>query len=451
MKLEPTGPRLWQVNISAGKYVAARNEPLEGPAAVSPKQIAKDWNDLVKPRLNLAWLPPDQVFIRVVHLPKAESFAETISMLEFQLEKLSPLPAAQIVWTFEVVPSRGMLQTQTAVLVIVPRQAVEDLLGKLEGQSYLADRIELPFLDQLLGVEINRDCAILFPITTQEGGRFLWTAWWIGGVLQTLAQIHVPATLDVGEVIQAQIAQIIWAGELEGWLNTSPRYFLVADEASAAEWMRVLEGKFDPPLERIPAASDSSLVALSAKRAAQSDSKVGLLPAEFTARYRQLFLDKLWMQSLFGILACYLFGLLIYFAIVAVKGYQRDKIFEQEIVQGNSYTNSIKLRDQVRVLQDQINLQFSALNCYLAVATNLPSELTLESMNFDRGTKLVIYGNGSPESANKVYDFVGVLKRARGKDAPLFESIDGPAVNVKPGGGQVAWNLSANIHKAESE
>lgn len=126
-------------------------------------------------------------------------------------------------------------------------------------------------------------------------------------------------------------------------------------------------------------------------------------------------------------------------------------MLEQEIVQGNAYTNSIKLRDQVRVLQEQINLQFAALNCYLAVATNMPAELTLESLNFDRGTKLMLYGHGGAESANKVYDFVAALKKAQNQSQPIFDTIDGPAVTLKPGGAQISWNLTCNIRRAEVE
>ena len=38
---------------------------------------------------------------------------------------------------------------QTVVVVIAARNVVEEFLGELEGQGYLADRLELPLLDQL--------------------------------------------------------------------------------------------------------------------------------------------------------------------------------------------------------------------------------------------------------------------------------------------------------------
>ena len=77
-------------------------------------------------------------------------------MVELQLEKLSPLPVNQVVWSFELVPqSAGELQT--VVVIIAERSLVEDFLGKLESAGYLADRLELPFVHQLLTTSIDGD------------------------------------------------------------------------------------------------------------------------------------------------------------------------------------------------------------------------------------------------------------------------------------------------------
>jgi len=54
--------------------------------------------------LNVAWLPSEEVFLRVIELPKS-NFEETRSMVELQLEKLSPMPVAQIVWAIHILPS----------------------------------------------------------------------------------------------------------------------------------------------------------------------------------------------------------------------------------------------------------------------------------------------------------------------------------------------------------
>ena len=72
--LEPAteGSRLWQFSVSSKKVklsgelrVAEGDDP---PA----KAVAKDWSDLISRKLNIATLPPEKVFLRVVDLPECE-------------------------------------------------------------------------------------------------------------------------------------------------------------------------------------------------------------------------------------------------------------------------------------------------------------------------------------------------------------------------------------------
>src|SRR5208337_4185618 len=141
--------RLWQFDAKSG---ALNRE--SGTAAGQPlpaRFVAKSWTSLYQPRLNIAWLPAENVFLRVIGLPRS-SLGETLSMVELQLEKLSPLPVTQIVWTLQVLAQPQAENLQTVVVVIVERKVVEEFLGKLEAQGYLADRLEVPMLDQLAAI-----------------------------------------------------------------------------------------------------------------------------------------------------------------------------------------------------------------------------------------------------------------------------------------------------------
>src|SRR6266404_2128806 len=138
---------LWQFSAGGGKFTLQRQESRLASEPLPAKVVAKDWQTLFQPKLNVAWVPSEHVFLRVVQLPKADP-AETRSMVELQLEKLSPLPVTQIVWGFELLPHTDP-EMQTAVVTVIARNHVEEFLGQLEGQGYLADRLELPFLDQL--------------------------------------------------------------------------------------------------------------------------------------------------------------------------------------------------------------------------------------------------------------------------------------------------------------
>src|ERR1051326_464133 len=229
--------------FSAGGKITLQRELANLPTEPLPdKIIAKDWQTLFKPKLNVAWLPPEKVFLRVVQVPKSD-LAETQAMLELQLEKLSPLPVAQVVWGFELLrptaPPDAMTtlegEMQTAVVIIVPRAYVEEFLGQLETQGYLADRLELPLLDQLRATSIKEDGAWIYPGVGGDQYSCL-VAWWYGGTLRNLSLVHLPPSERRGELLQEQLTQMAWAGELEGWMTFLPRFNLVAAEPAASAW-----------------------------------------------------------------------------------------------------------------------------------------------------------------------------------------------------------------------
>src|SRR6516225_12263532 len=209
----PDANRLWQFDAKSGALSreagGANGQPL--PAGLTEKS----WTSLWQPKLNVAWLPPENVFLRVIELPKS-NFAETLAMVELQLEKLSPLPVTQVVWMIHVLPEQTT-DLQTVIVVIAARHAVEEFLGKLEGQGYLADRLEVPLLDELEVTPATGDGAWVYPAAF-SGQNVALVAWWFGGTLRNLSFVVLSPTGDRAKNLKDQLAQLTWAGELEGWL-----------------------------------------------------------------------------------------------------------------------------------------------------------------------------------------------------------------------------------------
>src|SRR4030095_10247205 len=224
--------QLWQFNAAGSKFNLLRQEAKLPSEALPEKLIGKDWQTLFQPRLNVAWLPADRVFLRVLQLPKADA-AETQSMGELQLEKVSPQPVAQIVWSYQVVPlvkQAGLGQElqphatgelQTVFVIMAARHHVEEYLGQLEGQGFLADRLELPLLDELRATKINSNGAWVYPGVGGHEGACL-VAWWYDGVLQNLSLLHLPPGEKRAAALQEQLAQTARAGEMVGWVTSHP-------------------------------------------------------------------------------------------------------------------------------------------------------------------------------------------------------------------------------------
>lgn len=435
---------VWQ--FDASKF-ALKGEQTKYPGEPLPAQVVgKDWRSLFQQKMNIAWLPPQNVFLRVIHLPKA-SLDETISMVELQLEKLAPMPVAQVVWTLHILPhvEEGM---QTVLVVIASRTAVEEFLGQLEGQGFIADRLEISFLEQLLTTPINGEGAWVYP---EAGGakNTAIIAWWYGGVLRSVDFILLPQEGVAGANLRDQLLQMTWAAELAGWLTSPPFWHLVADETTAPVWEKMLREALDVPVKIIPPKNTLDVAALSARRAVANSNtvKVSLLPPEYAARYRQQFVDRLWMRGLFAVGAVYVLGVLIYLAAVQVFSFQTSRVEKQVADISGTYTNALELRDRYAVLNDRQELKYAALDCWKAVANLLPASMTLESLNFNDGEKLILRGEAPISAQNEVIDFSEALRKVSTTNGPLFNLLASDQLPIiRPNG----WSYSLELKRTEA-
>jgi hypothetical protein len=450
--------QLWQFNAGGNKFNLLRQESKLPSEPLSDKLVAKDWGTLLQPRLNVAWLPADKVFVRVAQLPRADA-AETQSMVELQLEKLSPQPVAQIVWSYEVVPRvrQGRVgeelnphatgELQTVIVIMAARHHVETYLGQLEGQGFLADRLELPLLDELRATKVKEDGAWIFPNVAGHEGICM-AAWWCDGVLQNVSLIHLPSDETRAAVLQEQLAQTVWAGELEGWLTSEPKFHLVADEITASAWIPLFD--LTQHVEVVPPLQPQELAALTARRVATNGASTNLLPPDFAARYKQKFVDRIWMRALGAIVVLYMACALVYVGFVKFAAYQHGRIQDQIASIGPTYTNTIRLREELKVLQDTIELQYAALDCYRSAAETLPTELTLNNINFERGRKVTFFGTAGPEDRTKVLDFNAKLLDYSVNGQRLYAKVNPPIMGQAQPGQPASWNFSCDLKRTDS-
>jgi hypothetical protein len=453
LKVGAEARQLWQFDARDGGFVLNREQTSFEGEPLPAHIVNKDWRALWQPKLNVAWLAPEHVFLRVIQLPRS-NVAETLSMVDLQMEKLSPMPVAQVVWSIQVL-EHPEANLQTVIVMIVARNVVEEFLGKLEGQGYLADRLELPLLDQLQATIITGDGVWIYPDDSGTHGAGL-AAWWYGGVLQNLDLVTLPVT-NRPESLKEQLLQMAWAGEMEGWLSSPPTWHLVADAPTAADWGPALREGLDQPIEVVAPLSAPDLAALTAKRAAHAEPKSNLLPAEFSTRYQQQFVDRLWMRALLGLAGFYMVAVIIYgiavgFATFRVKGVER------EIANiAPAYTNALQFKARYAVLADRKELRFAALDCWNLVARHMPESLTLEGLNFSDGRKLTLNGTAPSDRAAQITDFFEAMRKspAPSKDSQqqlMFDPSKGdpsPKYSLNPGGSTYRWDFSLELKRVE--
>jgi hypothetical protein len=475
LQVDDGAHRLWQFDAKGGGFALNREHYAALGESLPFNVIAKTWRSLWQPKLNVAWLPPENVFLRVIELPKS-GFGETLAMVELQLEKLSPIPVTQIVWTLHVLschgdsPRRSRAETgakeeaaasaetraddlQTVVVVIAARHAVEEFLGRLEDRGYLADRLEAPMLDQLEatpvagdGLSRQSDPAAdvwIYP-SVFYGQNAALVAWWRDGALRNLSVIILPPGGDSVKGLKEQLAQLVWAGELEGWLAAPLSWHLVAEGAVATEWENALRVGLGEPVHVVPPLPLEELAARTACRSVeipQSGTHAALLPQEFSVRYRQQFFDRLWLRGLVAAGVLYAVGVLIYFCATYVLSIRAHRV-ERDIADISlSYTNAIQLKARFDVLKERQDLKYAALDCWKVVAEQLPDGILLQRFGFSDGQKLSLGGTTTPEQISGLFDFNSGLQKARLNGQPVFGIEGGEPLVYRQNGNTVTWNF----------
>jgi len=443
--------QLWEFSTGNGGATLSSQRRLTLADPLPAATVRKDWRVLWRPKLNIAWLPTEQVFLRVVHLPKTEP-SELQAMLELQIEKLSPLPANQIVWSFELLPP-GAGETQTVIVILAERAPVEEFLGTLEKDGYLADRLELPLLHQLAALEPEDDTTWIL-VSSQDAKTLCLVAWWYGGQLKDVNLIQVPREARGAALLIDHLTKVAWAGEIEGWLSAHPAWHLVADAATIEVWEPALRPWTGNDLRTHLAPSADAVATLCAERTTGHRSHANLLPADYSTRYRQQFVDRLWMRGLAAVVVVYLAGVLAYFGWLQYLRHRREGVQQEVARLSQAYTNALQLKEQVRVFQEQALLKFAALDCWRVTCELLPADLTLTRFNFQGGKDLFLEGSVPFTTQTNVILFNDELRKMALNGIPLFIVKDkDPPRNItqQPNAQECRWDFRIDLNASALE
>jgi len=453
--LEPAteGSRLCQFSVSSKKVKLSGDLRVADLIELPAKAVGKDWSDLLSRKLNIATLPPEKVFLRVVELPECEP-DELLPMVEFQIEDLSPLPLAQAVWSAEAVPgSTGTEGNQTVLVMIAERGVVEGRLDELEAVNYLADRVEVPLLRELVPGEPREDGAHIQLVQGADSVLAL-VSWWFDGRLRDVNSFNLPDTAASRDELVEKINSVALAGEVAGWMPDEPACHLAKRGDVAADWNTALAKCFGR-IREVEPMSEVDLATAAVEFTARTTAP-GLMLEDYSARNRQRFQDGLWMQGIKGAVALMLMGLCIFFAYGSWLQGNLEDLNQQVKVQGLQYTNALSLKAKMQTLKKQEALKTAALNAWSEVAIGLPGELKFTQLMFssDRtlegntSRKLRIVGTADDGKETFIDDYNLVLARmeVKGREGQkLFSSVSPGPSRKDPRKKLTTWSVECKF------
>ena len=452
--IEPAadGSRLWQFSVSSRKVKLGGDLSLPEGENPPAKVVAKPWADMFSRKMNIASLPPEKVFLRAVDLPACEP-EELLPMLEFQVEELSPLPMTQAVWSAEPVPGPANEEgTQTVLVMITSRDAVEERLVNLEEGSYLVDRVEAPLLRELLADRPREDGAHIQLVQGADSVLAL-VSWWFGGRLCDVNSFNLPDHEESRGALVEKINRVAWAGEVAGWMPSEVTCHLAKRGEVAADWKPALAKCFGDRIREVEPMSDVDLATATAEYATQSTAP-GLMLEDYAVRYRQRFQDGLWMEGIKGAIALMLLSLVAYFGYAQYLGSKLDGLVKDERVKGRAYTNALASKARIETLEKRKALKSAALDSWYEVTKILPKELSFKNIDFEwvpsldgkSGRELTLTGEAVSGADESVLNYQRALTRLElAEGQPLFSSVSNERIRADRKTGKISWTLKCEF------
>jgi hypothetical protein len=259
----------------------------------------------------------------------------------------------------------------------------------------------------------------------------------------------LPMTGDRVAELKSQLGLLVMAGEMEGWLTTTPQWHVVTDPANAGEWEQLLRAALEEPVKIISPPSPTDLAARTARRAAVASTS--LLPVEFTERYKQQFHDRLWLHGLGYAGVLYALFLVVYFCATGYLGYRTGQVESQVAQISNDFTNAIQLKARYTVLKEREQLKYAALDCWQAVAQALPANLSVQRFSFLDGKAVTLSGICTPDQLSLITDeFYDGVRKTLGTDGqPLFDPTGGEQPVFRSTLTSANWNFGLQLMHSE--
>jgi len=429
------------------KLIDVRDTVVDEP--VQAKHLDRDTSQMWRPHCqNDAWIPAQKVYFRVLHLPCSEK--ELAGMVELQLDKISPLPLSQAVWTFEMVPDhRPDRDQKTVVVMIAARSVVEGYVGELEKIGYRPDRLEPAVLHQLMATPEGGDRpdgAWIYPSFGEE--QIVCTvAWWDEGVLHNITQIAISSREHLNE-LTSHLTATTWAGEMEGWLTGDTDWHLVVGNQLGEEWLNVLNDWAGKGVQVEEPPEANAMAAVAAGRAARPLDQGNLLPPDRKDKYHRDDVDRVWGNILTWSVMFYVVLISVYFVVKSQVAAKEEGAYQANKKAREMQKDLKELGVKRRLLEEQLELRGTALNVFKAVAEHIPDGVTLDSMVFSEsrnnaGNNITLRGRVSQGDTQKLQDYSDALadeKVVEKDNQPLFSEVMPPNMDSRAGG-YLSWYI----------
>ena len=365
----------------------------------------------------------EDVLCHTLSLPATEP-GELRQMLELQMDNLTPLPAEEVVYSFESLGATG--QATRVLVAVANKAAVNRRVAALEEAGLPAEVVGVDALAVFDACRkrglLARDGKLNAFVLLQPGVAHV-VAYVIGEPV-TVRSL-VTGAMGREELCEELRRTLVSAGaartECGGVTFAAFREDLRSEvEALASAWA-------GPVTCLVNGQLPAMALSLCGQAAARGETGLNLLPEEWRQRRRQKHVKRMLIRGGIAVAVLYLIVAGVFLGLMGWRQSDLNLLKAATAKRQGPVDEARTLRNTLLAMERQLDQKYSALETLRVASELLPEGLKLNSFEFKRDLTLTLRGEGS--SASVVNDYIARLEKC-----DLFGSVKTISEKTEPTG-----------------